>query len=57
MQMCHSDVDAVRNRAALHESARYQNDNCRAQPSRRSIVPVPRSKSAERALCPKLFML
>ena len=33
-------LDAVRNQSALHESARYQND-CR----RRSIIPVPRSRS------------
>ena len=52
MQMCHWGVDILRNLVVLHENARYRNDNCR-----RSIVPVPRSRSAERALCPELFML
>ena len=37
---------------ALHESTRYQNENYR-----RSIVPVPWSRSAEHALCPELLML
>ena len=35
-----------------HENFRCQNNNCR-----RSIVPVPRSRSAERALCPELLTL
>ena len=48
MQVCHSDVTPF----VSHENVRCQNNNCR-----RSIVPVPRSRSAERALCPELLTL
>ena len=45
-------IDTVRNYSSPYESARHQNYNCR-----RSIVAVPKSRSAERALCPELLVL